>query len=934
MANHGTASGSYTLAATPVGKRTRRGTASAAFTWSASPVAHVPRHGNTGGIYSWELVRAVGDNGDYLPDDRFRVIVQETQGGAIVSRDLTVTNLVIQRALSAGCDIQFDVNPNEPSVQGIYFKPWEHYIHIEKTMQGKRKIWVSGIVQPSDIDEKTGILHLKAKGFAAYPKGIPWLEDLNWIANDAYEPVVEIWRHLQQDFPNGNLHVEVFPTTSGVEMLPGYSYDGSTMNLNFFATFVRAADKLDCGDYIDAMARDIPFDYAERSEWNHDRTDVVKKIELGYPRLGKIQPYLAFVLNENVLSAKPHTETQIDWISDVGVTGFFPGFQYCVTDDTETLTREGWRRYDEIDVGATALTLNNDTGLAEWEPVEAVNVFDGERWIYETEFRGHSSATTAEHRWPVQYGRTADRYHGRRWSTTATLKTHDRIDCAVPVVDLPSIPKYDDALVELMAWYWTEGTYTKPGGKITIAQWGAHMARIKAAATRLFGPELPDMRRKGGIWDGAVWKSNSANTVIRLGTAATDALLEHITDYRTKAVSYDFIANLTQAQLELFINCSVWADCDSDWNPANHATFGQKFECNIDMLQFACQLAGRKTTKRLYSMNDKPWYVLGIYAPHRTQIKAKSMLDNMTRRWHKGVVWCPTTPNRSWCARRNGTVYFTGNSFELANADPNRLRRYLDETAANLDSNERSKAWAHRLLARRQTPAYWETITIDMHHPNAPFGSFDVGDTITVSGAMPWIGEIAQDHKIIGISVDDTKNACQLTLKAEGEFNYDPIFYPDGSSNMITNHGFDYNLDGWTPSGAGWTHDASQGVTRLGSATITADGHDHDLMTQAYGLSHFQIFPLAVSVKCLGAVSSSDNGVQLIAQFYDDALNPVQAVKIANVSGLKGIVPWQTLKGNVLTPTVVGATKVALRLHVGAEMTAGQVWFDDAEVTL
>lgn len=598
MAHDGTASASYTYAGAPTGRHTRLGAASAAFTWSGAPVARVPRKGNASGSYGWRMIRAVGDNGDFLPDDRFRIIVQETQSGVITSRDLTVTNLVIQRALSAACDISFDVNPNDPSVQGIYFKPWEQYIHVERTMQGKRKIWASAIVQPSEIDEKTGVVHLKAKGFAGYPKGLPWLEDLNWIANDAYEPVVEIWRYLQS-YPNGNLDVEVFPTTSGVEMLPGYSYNGSTMSLNFFATFVRAVDKLDCGDYIDAMARDIPFDYAERSQWNHDRTDVVKKIELGYPRLGLIQTQLAFVLNENVLAAKPHTETQMDWISDIGVTGFFPGFEY---------------------------------------------------------------------------------------------------------------------------------------------------------------------------------------------------------------------------------------------------------------------------------------------------------------------------------------------SSELANADPNRLRRYLDERNANLDSNERTAAWGHKLLARRQTPAYWETIIVDMHHPNAPFGTFDVGDTITVSGAMPWIGEVSQDHKIIAIGVDDTKNMCQLTLKADGEFNYDPIFFPDGSTNIIDNRGFDFNLNGWAPSGPGWTHDASQGVKRLGSATITADGTAHDLLTQPYGVSHFQIFPLAVQVKCSGAVASSDNGVQLVAQFYDDDLAPTVAIKIASVTNLRGIVPWQKLKGNVLTPA--GSTKVALRLHVGAEMTAGQVWFDDAEITL
>lgn len=595
----GTAACTYTYTAAAAGTRSRIGTATTEYGWTATVTGFSAKTGTVGGSpFGWHFVRAVGDNGETLPaDNRFRVIVQEARSKRIVSRDLTVGNLVVQRALSGPCTIQCDVNFHDPSAAGIYFKPWGHYIHVERVLQGKRRIWCTGIVQPSDVDDKTGILHLKAKGFAAYPKGMPWLEDINWLANDAFDPVVEIWRHLQEDFPNGNLDVEVTPKKSGAEMLPGYAFDGDLLNLNFFATFVRATDKLDCGDYIDALAKDIPFDYRERSEWNADRTDVTKTIELGYPRLGLIQDHLAFVINENVLSAKPHTETQIDWVSDVGVAGWFPGFEY---------------------------------------------------------------------------------------------------------------------------------------------------------------------------------------------------------------------------------------------------------------------------------------------------------------------------------------------SSELSNADPDRLRRYLKEEDAFIDSNERAAAWAHRRLARRQTPAYWEEITIDMGHPNAPFGTFDVGDTITVSGFMPWVGTISQDHKIIAIQVDTTKSVCRLSLKAEGEFNYDPIFYPNGSTNIIDNSGFDYNLDGWTATGPGWEWDGSQGASRLGSVTVLADGQDHDLYTQPYGVDDFQIFPLSVAVKCSGAISTGE-GVQLVAQFYDDELNPTQAFEIKGLSA-NGMVPWQKLGGKVLTPA--GSTHVALRLHVGSAMTAGQVWFDDAELTL
>lgn len=547
--------------------------------------------------YRSDLYGAVGRNEEYLPDDRFRVIVQATRTGEILSRDMTVTNLTVQRQLSGWCSVSFDIDSHDPSVAGIEFKAWGQYVHLEKTMQGKRRIWATALVQPSEIDKQSGVMHLTAKGFANYPKGMPWLENINWATNDIFDPVVEIWNHLQS-YPGGNLNVQVYPQKSGVEMLPGYAYNGTLLNPNYYASFIRAVDKLDCGDYIDALAKSSPFDYREESEWNADRTDVIKRIHLGYPRLGDEQAHLAFVLNENVLAAQPHTEVADDWVSDIGISGWFPG-------------------------------------------------------------------------------------------------------------------------VEVSA--------------------------------------------------------------------------------------------------------------------------------------------------------------------------------------------------------------------ELTNADPDRLRRYLNEEDLLVDSNERAAAWAHRKLARRQAPPYWETITIIPDHPNAPFGTFDVGDTITVSGYMPFVGDLMQDHKIMAIAFDEKSNTCQLTLKAEGMFNYDPIYFPDGQVNMVENPNFDNDLRGWNFGESTYRWDGTQGVSALGSATVTANGATLDLLTDPYGVSHFQQFPLSIYVKCTQAVSTG-TPIQLRVQFYDDDLMETESVLIDALANPVGTVAWRKLAGNVITP--VGSTHAALCLRVDSDMTAGQVWVDDAELTL
>lgn len=385
-------------------------------------------------------------------EDRFRFIVEEARTGNIIAKDLEVQKPKLLRALSGACDLQFDVDYRAYANAGIYFKPWSHWIHVEKMVLGQRKIWASGLVTPSEIDKKSGVMHLVAKGFSSYAKGMPWLEDWNPLVIDPFEVVHKIWDHLQS-YPDGNLGVTVYPALSGLEMLPGYAFNGELLNLDFFAVFIRAVDKNDCGDYIDSLARDMPFDYVEQSAWNSDRSAVDRKIYLGYPIAGVQQDHLAFIVNENVIEVSPHIETEIDWASDVIIDGWFPG--------------------QEV-------------------------------------------------------------------------------------------------------------------------------------------------------------------------------------------------------------------------------------------------------------------------------------------------------------------------SAQLTNSDPNRYRRVVSEDDAKINSDERAAAWARRKLTRRQTPAHFDSIIVDMGHPNAPFGTYDVGDRIFVKGLMPWVGNVNQLHKILAIAVSEEQGTCELTLRAEGAYEYDPIFYQGSVSGSVT----------------------------------------------------------------------------------------------------------------------------------------------------
>ena len=529
------------------------------------------------------------------PTDRFRYIVEEARTGEILTRDLVVNKARVMRTLSGPSYVEFDVDYHDPSVAGIYFKPWGHWIHVEAEILGERRIFASTLVQPSTVDKKTGVLKLKGQGFSAYPKGMPMLFNWNPIAVDVFEVVHHIWDHLQ-GYPNGDLRVDVTPAESGLIMLPGYAFDGEIWNLDFFAEFIRATDRLDCGDHINGLAKDTPFDYREQSAWNEDRTEIERVLEMAHPRLGALQENLTFVINENVYEAEAHVETEIDWISDIGVAGWFPGKEYSV---------------------------------------------------------------------------------------------------------------------------------------------------------------------------------------------------------------------------------------------------------------------------------------------------------------------------------------------ELTNADPHRYRRYLAEDDAKINSTERAAAWAHRRLTRRQTPAYWESIVVDMYHPNAPFGYYDVGDSIVVQGFMPWVGEVSQEHKVMSIIVSEDEGRCELKLKAEGAFNYDPIIFdptptppPGEGPNMLLNGYFGANMSGWSINKGQWFRVTDYGNTNAGSARIDCNDNGEWMTTTDHiAVAAGEVYEVEAHMRQNGIEGGGADAAQL------QIVTNLGVTVVDSLDVPEGNETWQTLTGQFTVPA--GATTLDVRLYVDAAVTDGIMWWDD-----
>lgn len=349
----------------------------------------------------------------------------------------------------------------------------------------------------------------------------------------------------------------------------------------------------------------------------------------------------------------------------------------CVDEETEIMTRRGWLRYSEVGKRDETLTLNKD-GKAEWQKIKDMNIFEREGKMYKQELKGHSSITTKDHKWLVGYvshntpNGERPRTLGYRFTKTSDLnKSNEFVLGSAPVLNLPKNKTYSDAIVELVGWWWTEGTENGNGINITQNE-GDNSDRINKACENGFGePQEPNNKIAGNDACWTEWRKkgdkNPEQGVVYLNKRASDKIKALAPD---KVISTEFINSLTKEQLTLLLEVSILADGhERKRNGYRERLIVQKDKERLDRIQMVAQLAGYQTKmNRRQREEDKhcEMWSLSIYERNKHWLGQEKQREKREVIDYKGKVWCPTTSNGTWLARRNGTVYFTGNSYDLS----------------------------------------------------------------------------------------------------------------------------------------------------------------------------------------------------------------------------------------------------------------------------
>jgi len=347
----------------------------------------------------------------------------------------------------------------------------------------------------------------------------------------------------------------------------------------------------------------------------------------------------------------------------------------CLDAETEALTNRGWVAGFDLHPSDVLLTKNIETGVLEWQEMSDLKLFpeyDGP--LVEFETRTFSAVSTPDHRWPV-----LDHYHKENiCKVTNEIRGQHSIHRTGVYEGADKSPWSDD-FVELCGWFLTDGTcHIHPEKEIKKQKnrvyAGPRIRVILCQSERANPGKVAQidglLERLGCCAHRGEWKKDQR--INWRVNRPTSEMLNALFPERT--LTADFIASLTRDQARKLLETMMLGDGNLAGTDGRQQIFTARSKEAIDAFQMLCTLCGHASTSRWRDMSkyepksDKLTNVpkmTGVWIAtilRRDTVKVK---EEQKREFNsRQGVWCPVVPNTFFVARRKGSVYVTGNTFD------------------------------------------------------------------------------------------------------------------------------------------------------------------------------------------------------------------------------------------------------------------------------
>ena len=344
--------------------------------------------------------------------------------------------------------------------------------------------------------------------------------------------------------------------------------------------------------------------------------------------------------------------------------------QHCFDEETEILTKDGWKKWNEISYSDLIATLKDGKYLT-YEHPKKIWVYDYSGEMIHLKSRTVDLLVTPNHRMYIQSYTTKDGkpglsdWHFVRADSLPFTSFHKR-SCVwngreEETIVIPGYSKHYyqhedlilnmDDFVEFLGYFLSEGTFSwnpsRDGRRIEIGQTYSKQEPIVACLKRMgFKPiRLPDR--------------------VRFFSPQLHEYLYQL--FKKGKYIPDFVKDLSSRQLRIFLKAYIYGD---GWPTKNSYVISTSNPRLRDDLEEVILKAGYSfseteipSRKHFFPKNKKEYLLkknwrIYILKRRRAIIQRK----HISRLQYSGKVWCVTIPSGLILAKRKGKILWTGNS--------------------------------------------------------------------------------------------------------------------------------------------------------------------------------------------------------------------------------------------------------------------------------
>jgi len=439
--------------------------------------------------------------------------------------------------------------------------------------------------------------------------------------------------NIRQAHKNGDLHIH------DLQLLAPYcaGWDLKDLLIQGFGGVTGKIESKPAKHFRTALGQIINFFYTLQGE------------VAGAEAFANFDTYLAPFIRYDNLNYEETKQALQEFLFNINVPTRV-GFQ-CISEDTEILSKDGWKKYNQVKKGNIIATFNIEKGFIEYLPVKHVFAKKYKGKMYNLKNRISDQLISPEHR-VVRRKFYAQGYVLEEIEKVLDLKS----PFIVPVGSEGNAEgdcNVDDDVVKLIAWVVAEGSCDKSGrgtGRISIYQ-------SKEKSREDYDEIISICHNLKLKYSERIQKGLGSDcNVIRFDANSTRKILQYFQSNKSKGIKLipEIILKADAETSKLFLETYIKGDGHEGCKITTASV-----KIRDGLLQvivnagYGATVLAREPDNNL---SKKDRYVIRIIKHKDTYINRVKEIN------YSGVIWCPNTDNETVIARRNGKIFITGNT--------------------------------------------------------------------------------------------------------------------------------------------------------------------------------------------------------------------------------------------------------------------------------